>query len=347
MLKKLLELGVVSLGTQLTCARLGQADESRLPLAFEAELHPALTKASKALLVDEGAQSLATLASPPPAASDGNPPTDSADANASESTGSLQPDSPARAHRRSLATSDDPDVARLEKIRRFNEVFTDDVFLTPAEYDILIETLKRINRVQAYVGHGKFNILGFDDMLKYARRIPEIGRFRQNEKALMDRLFFADAAELGFFGKKVITRMTHQVPERDVIKVPYTGHYLYQGDALKLYRRLRNDIGEKLILTSGVRGVVKQYQLFMAKAANSAGNLSKASRSLAPPGHSYHGIGDFDVGKVGLHKKNFTAAFAESDVYREIRRLDYIGIRYTAQNAFGVRFEPWHMRVIG
>ena len=95
-----------------------------------------------------------------------------------------------------------------------------------------------------------------------------------------------------------------------------------------------------------MRGIAKQYQLFMAKAVASAGNLSKASRSLAPPGHSYHGIGDFDVGKAGFHRHNFTAAFAETDVYQELQRLDYIGIRYTTHNREGVRYEPWHMRVV-
>ena len=46
--------------------------------------------------------------------------------------------------------------------------------------------------------------------------------------------------------------------------------------------------------------MVKQMHLFLAKPRQSNGNLSKASSSLAPPGYSFHGIGDFDVGKIGL-----------------------------------------------
>jgi len=346
LLRKILGLGAIALGTHLPYSRLSEADNSAIQFTAEPELHPALAEVFEALMTDEGAQTLATLASTSPIISEAGPGSESAVAETPKPVTPVQPEAETVDDPLPHASAPDGEDARLDKIRRFNEVFTDDVFLTSVEYAILIAALKRINRVQAYVGHGNFNILAFDDMLNYARGVPEIGRFRQDEKALMDRLFHDDASQLGFFGKKVIARMTHRVPEREVIKVPHTGHYLYKGDALKLYERLRDDIGEKLILTSGVRGVVKQYQLFMAKAVASAGNLSKASRSLAPPGHSYHGIGDFDVGKVGFHKNNFTAAFAQTDVFRELRRLDYIGIRYTTRNKYGVRYEPWHMRVV-
>ncbi len=346
LLKKILGLGAIALGTHLPYSRLSESDNSAIQFTAEPELHPALAEVFEALMTDEGAQTLATLASASPILSEAEPGSESAAAETPKPVTPVQPESETVDDPLPLASAPDGEDARLEKIRRFNEVFTDDIFLTSGEYATLIAALKRINRVQAYVGHGNFNILAFDDMLNYARGVPEIGRFRQDEKALMDRLFHDDASQLGFFGKKVIVRMTHRVPKREVIKVPYTGHYLYKGDALKLYERLRDDIGDRLILTSGVRSVVKQYQLFMAKAVASAGNLSKASRSLAPPGHSYHGIGDFDVGKVGFHINNFTAAFAQTDVCRELQRLDYIGIRYTTRNKYGVRYEPWHMRVV-
>ncbi len=57
-----------------------------------------------------------------------------------------------------------------------------------------------------------------------------------------------------------------------------------------------------MYLTSGVRGVAKQFILFLAKAEANGGNLSLASRSLAPPGYSYHGVGDFDVGEKDLEQ---------------------------------------------
>ena len=74
--------------------------------------------------------------------------------------------------------------------------------------------------------------------------------------------------------------------------------------------------------------------------------LSMASRSLAPPGHSFHGIGDFDVGKKGYGHRNFTADFAETDEFKRLKQLGFVKIRYHETNPFGVRYEPWHVKVI-
>jgi LAS superfamily LD-carboxypeptidase LdcB len=105
-------------------------------------------------------------------------------------------------------------------------------------------------------------------------------------------------------------------------------------------------MGKSIVLTSGVRGVVKQMYLFLAKAVRSDGNLSMASRSLAPPGHSFHGNGDFDVGKVGYGYRNFTEDFAKTAEFKRLEELGYIRIRYHEKNPFGVRFEPWHIKVV-
>ena len=83
----------------------------------------------------------------------------------------------------------------------------------------------------------------------------------------------------------------------------------------------------------------------MSKALKNHGNLSLASRSLAPPGFSFHGVGDFDVGQVGLGADNFTARFVDTDVYRQLKRLDYVNLRYERDNLLGVRFEPWHVKL--
>jgi len=91
---------------------------------------------------------------------------------------------------------------------------------------------------------------------------------------------------------------------------------------------------------------VKQLQLFLSKLDLSNGNLSLASRSLAPPGHSYHGIGDFDVGKKGFGKRNFTADFAMTEEYNKLIKLKYVDLRYTENNQVGVRYEPWHIKVV-
>ena len=125
----------------------------------------------------------------------------------------------------------------------------------------------------------------------------------------------------------------------------YTGNYLYKGLPLETYQKIKRDVGDKVILTSGVRSVTKQLLLFLNKAYNKDGNLSLASRSLAPPGYSYHGIGDFDVGQIGYGADNFTKRFTGTEVYRKLRDLRYLNIRYTENNLLGVRFEPWHIKV--
>jgi len=106
-----------------------------------------------------------------------------------------------------------------------------------------------------------------------------------------------------------------------------------------------SDIGDTITLTSGVRSVVKQMHLFLRKASKYEGNLSLASRSLAPPGYSFHGIGDFDVGHIKLGEQNFTDAFAKTDEFKKLIDLGYINIRYLMDNELGVRFEPWHIKV--
>ena len=95
-----------------------------------------------------------------------------------------------------------------------------------------------------------------------------------------------------------------------------------------------------------MRSIVKQLELFLSKLDSSNGNLSLASRSLAPPGHSYHGVGDFDVGKNGFGKFNFTAKFADTAEYKKLIELKYVDLRYTQFNKVGVRYEPWHIKVV-
>jgi D-alanyl-D-alanine carboxypeptidase len=81
------------------------------------------------------------------------------------------------------------------------------------------------------------------------------------------------------------------------------------------------------------------------KARKNNGNLSIASRSLAPPGYSFHGNGDFDVGQVGFGAANFTERFANTEVYKKLNELGYLKLRYPQKNLMGVRFEPWHIKV--
>jgi LAS superfamily LD-carboxypeptidase LdcB len=245
-----------------------------------------------------------------------------------------------------LAKPQESAKSAQEKVSNFETNFTDDVVLSEADYKLLVQTLERINRVQDYVGFGNFNVLSLDETLKYAKYSPRIGEFTQSELDFMEKMFSYNSSRLGFFGEKVVSAMNNVVPEKDVVKMPGTGHFVFRGHSEQFYTKLKSEVGDTLILTSGVRNIVKQYQLFMAKTVQASGNLSRASRSLAPPGHSYHAVGDFDVGRVGGGLANFTAQFAKTDEFKKLQDLGYVQIRYTADNKLGVRYEPWHIRVV-
>lgn len=135
------------------------------------------------------------------------------------------------------------------------------------------------------------------------------------------------------------------MPKQVVQSVANTGQYMLKGESLNLCQRIKRDVGDEITLISGIRSIVKQMHLFLAKSVETNGNISRASRSLAPPGHSYHGVGDFDIGKLGLGIRNFTADFSTTDEYKKIAKLGYLDIRYPRDNLFGVRSEPWHIKL--
>ena len=234
----------------------------------------------------------------------------------------------------------------LEKIRNFDGDFAGDIYLSEINQLLLSPTIDRLERVQRFIGHGNFNLIGFDEMLYFARNYEEIGEFDPAELAFLEEVFFNDATTYGFFGEKVNPDMTHRISQSEVEKIDGSGHFLLKGESLNQYNLIHNDVGNDLLLTSGIRNVVKQMHLFLSKTRLSRGNLSKASRSLAPPGYSFHGIGDFDVGKIGLGEANFTIDFSNTEEFRRLITLGYVDIRYTDTNRYGVRYEPWHIKII-
>lgn len=217
-----------------------------------------------------------------------------------------------------------------------------------AQYDekLLLKSISiKLKQTQRMVGYGNFNLLSFDDLLKIAKNYTKIGAFSKEELAYIENIFYMQASEYGFYGEKVTHQLSDRISKKETTKVPHTGHYVYKGDPADVYARLRKEVGPSIVLTSGVRSVVKQLDLFLYKANSLDGNYSKAAHSLAPPGYSFHGVSDFDVGKVGFGYKNFTSSFAETKEYANLQKLGYVSIRYPKNNPFGVRFEPWHIKV--
>jgi hypothetical protein len=211
--------------------------------------------------------------------------------------------------------------------------------------ETLGSTLSRLQRLERTVGHGNFHLLGFDEARKVAGAYASVGAFPKAEVTFLDRVFHCDGSAYGFFGEKPLKRLTDRIPLNHIRKMRGTGSYLYRGRPTEIYRRIRKEVGEEAVITSGVRSVIKQFKLFLAKAWENDGNFSLASRSLAPPGYSYHGVGDFDIGQKGWGVSNFTERFTKSEVYRKLEDGGFVRLRYRRFNKLGVRFEPWHIQV--
>jgi hypothetical protein len=233
----------------------------------------------------------------------------------------------------------------LHKMKFFNSPHSDDIQTNSKEYKILQSSVRRLTRLQQLVGHGNFQILSFDNGLSIAREYSQVGTFSKEELRFLEMLFYAEARRYGFFGQKPLKKLTDRIQKKNVIKIPYSGNYLYKGLPLETFQKIKKQVGDGVILTSGIRSVMKQFLLFLNKAYKNNGNLSLASRSLAPPGYSFHGIGDFDVGQVGFGKENFTERFTTTKAYKRLSELGYLKLRYPQNNLLGVRFEPWHIRL--
>ncbi len=237
-------------------------------------------------------------------------------------------------------------IAAINKNVDFARDYSDDIFVSDHEQVLLQSVFLRLKNLQKTIGFGNFNLVSFDEALTYAKRFSAIGEFSPQELAFIEKVFFTDAANYGFYGSKVTEKLTTRFNKSDTVKIPASGHYIFKNESLAYYKKLKRDVGDSIILTSGIRSNVKQLYLFLAKTVRVKGNLSRASRSLAPPGYSYHGIGDFDVGRIGWGGKNFTDDFANTNEYKRMQDLGYIAIRYDHGNQLGVRFEPWHIKVV-
>ncbi|MCB1893903.1 MAG: D-alanyl-D-alanine carboxypeptidase family protein [Zoogloeaceae bacterium] len=239
----------------------------------------------------------------------------------------------------------DPVKDYLFRMREPDHHYPGDIRADGKTLDLLNAIDARLARAEDVIGYANFTVASLDDILAFARNFPQIGEFARAETELIERLFYEDASHYGFLGTKPLDSLTQSIGRNEIVKIRGSGHYLYRGRPTSMYDEIRAALGSDVILTSGVRGIVKQLRLFVAKATSFDGNLSLASRSLAPPGYSFHGIGDFDVGIAGWGARNFTADFAETEIFKRLIDLGYVAIRYPLDNRLGVRFEPWHIRV--
>lgn len=241
--------------------------------------------------------------------------------------------------------SDDKIKDYLIKIRHPDLVHPEDVYLNADNQILLAQIVARLQRLYKNIGYGNFGVIGFDEAVGFARDYPVVGDFTVEELDFLEMIYYRSASDYGFLGDKRVVALTQVINKKDIYKVPYSGNYLFKGASLTKYREIKNDLGEDALLTSGIRGLIKQFYLFLNKVERHDGNLSLASRSLAPPGYSYHATGDFDIGQMGFGKNNFSERFLETSVFRKLADQGYVEYRYKRDNMLGVRYEPWHIKL--
>lgn len=227
-----------------------------------------------------------------------------------------------------------------------NETINNDIWLRDDQKASFFSIIKKFNHIEKIVGYGKYNLLPFDEALKIAKNHPKMEAFTKAELAYIEEVFYTDPTIYGFHGKRICDSLTTTINEKDVVKISNTGHYLFRGHSHDSLNRIIKDVGSSLVLTSGVRSIVKQLSLHLEKIQSENGNITVACRSLVPPAYSYHSNGDFDVGKKGWGHQNFTANFARTEEFWSLQKLPYISMRYTVGNTDGVRFEPWHVKIV-
>lgn len=233
----------------------------------------------------------------------------------------------------------------LTKIRHPDLPHPDDLYLDEEQQGILKAIVARFQRLHRNVGYGNFGVIGFDEALKFARDFPVVGKFTAKELDFLEMIYYRKASDYGFYGEKRVVALTQVINKREIYKVPYSGNYLFKGPSLDKYREIKKDLGDEALLTSGIRGLVKQFYLYLRKVNRHDGNLSLASRSLAPPGYSYHATGDFDIGQMGFGEHNFSEKFTGTPVFRKLAAQGYVEYRYQRDNMLGVRYEPWHVKL--
>jgi hypothetical protein len=210
---------------------------------------------------------------------------------------------------------------------------------------VVLSLIDKLDTVQKHVGYVRFNSISFDETLKTAAYCKK--PLTPREIGYIETIFYGDPKKYGFYGERTVPTLTSVISPNDLIYIKKTGHSLLKGAAVEKYETIKKLIGNELVLTSGVRAPVKQLYLFLKKMESSGGDLRLTSTSIAPPGFTFHSVGDFDIGKRGYGAANFTERFEETDVFKKLHDRGYITIRYPADNAFGVRYEPWHIKVTG
>ena len=255
-------------------------------------------------------------------------------------TESIDPIADEGAHHRS---EHDP----LNKTRDFDRTYADDYLLAESRLELLAATADKLERAVRVIGPWAFQ----PRLLRRPAALrPPLRRDRrllaEPRLQFLDEIFYTDAELYGFHGQ--------QGPGR--ADLPGSTSAMSSGSPRPVTtccgenrsrgtRGSARTWGRNVFLTSGVRGVVKQYQLFLSKAVTTGGNLSQASRSLAPPGYSYHAIGDFDVGRVGFGSEELHRRLRRDGGVPQAHRPRLRGHPLHRDQPLWRAPEPWHIKI--
>ena len=234
------------------------------------------------------------------------------------------------------------DADYFSRMAAADKPYDGDRYLESSELAVSREVADRLRAVEAHVGHGRFNTLGFERVFKVASDLPS-ARFSVPQIRFMRALFGRSNAFFDYRGARVSEDFLAHHDTEDLVHYPEDGDYLIDGQPSRRFDALKQKLGNSLTLLSGYRGHPKQMLLYLDKVVASDGNLSLASRNRAPAGYSYHFSGDFDIGDRRLGDANFSRQFLKSPVYQATIKSDEWAQRYPNHNVLGVRFEPWHI----
>ena len=106
---------------------------------------------------------------------------------------------------------------------------SNDIYLTNNDMITLSKLDKRLKKLKQHVGFGNFNIISLDCALYYGRNYSSIGQFTKDEIYLIEKLFYSNPKEFGFYGDKTVDDISKNISSKDIIKIPYSGHYVYKG----------------------------------------------------------------------------------------------------------------------
>jgi hypothetical protein len=243
-----------------------------------------------------------------------------------------------------FGTSNDEEYGTGILTNKNISINSNDIFKNTILVDSVYNKLGLVNKMY---GNKNFNIISFDETLKFMKdNSSKIKPFTNEEMSFIQQIFYIDPSQYGFYGKKTVFSLTQKINKDNIISIPYTGHYLYKSRSTDYYAKIKDIAGPDAIMTSGIRYPMKQMYLFLGKLKQVDYNMRVAMNSIAPPAHSYHSIGDFDIGQIGFGNNNFTPLFEQTDVFVSLKEKGVLRIRYSLNNADGVRYEPWHVRVV-